>query len=115
MRQICTLPNRNHFTIPSIPHTTTPSNAIQPNLNTALSSESDGRLYTASILALIVNCSFLFPSLLICRKASTPYPSKLCNSKFPAQYSAYTLLNGNPIPSLRFGGREESVEREESW
>lgn len=43
---------------------------------------------TASILALVLSCSFLFPSLLICKKASTPYPSRLCTSSLPAQYSA---------------------------
>ena len=30
------------------------------------------RVYTASILALFVNCSFLLPSFDICRNASTP-------------------------------------------
>ena len=63
-------------------------------------------VHTASILARIVSCSFLFPNLLICKNASTPYPSRLCNSRLPAQYSAYTLLKGNPMPSLRFGGLE---------
>ena len=42
----------------------------------------------ASILARVVNCSFLFPSLGSCKNVSTPYPSKLWISKLPAQYSA---------------------------
>jgi hypothetical protein len=71
-------------------------------------------LQTASILARIVNCSFLFPSLLICKNASTPYPSRLCISRFPAQYSAYTLLRGNPIPNLKFGGLLLKLDNEES-
>ena len=44
--------------------------------------------HTASILALVLNTSFLFPSLLICRNVSHPYPSRLISSRLPAQYSA---------------------------
>jgi hypothetical protein len=69
---------------------------------------------TASILALDVNCSFWLPIFDICRNASTPYPSRLCNSRPPAQYSAYTRLIGRPMPSLRSGGLDARVLREES-
>ena len=40
-----------------------------------LRDEIDGRFssfQTASMLALVLNCSFLFPNLEICRNASTP-------------------------------------------
>jgi hypothetical protein len=41
----------------------------------------------ASMDARVVSLSFLLPSFDIWRKASTPYPSKLCISREPAQYS----------------------------
>lgn len=46
---------------------------------------------------------------------SYPKPSKLCSSRLPAQYSAYTLDIGRPMPRRSSGGRLVNPVSDPVW